>query len=351
MKFFNIDQHISVIADLKQIFAGLGHQIDDWCLSGHAFVFNRRSDNDKCPMLAGENWCGFVKREDWNKFFDLYSAELAQYDAFICCYPPVFAYLYKRFNKPIICHIPIRYDYSMHNQPENIEAFNEYLKQDHIILTANNKYDKMYCEAFLGKEVTHIPSLCRYTGAQYTASDMRFLYYSSYLIDGLNEHIVRRETVLPNGYSWSDITSFQGIVHFPYQVSSMSIFEHYSENVPLFFPSEEFMIELYQQGRVLDHYSSYKLANNPPGSLAPYTGEYDPNQYDNIDAVRHWLQYADYYDREWMPHITYFDSIDQLNEQVRTVNLKEITEKMVVANVKRKQRVYDMWENMLARLT
>ena len=39
MKFFNIDLHISVIADIKKIFTDLGHEVDDWSLSGHAWAF------------------------------------------------------------------------------------------------------------------------------------------------------------------------------------------------------------------------------------------------------------------------------------------------------------------------
>jgi hypothetical protein len=57
------------------------------------------------------NWCGFQERKLWNEFYDTYAKELEQYDGFICCYPPIFAMLYQRFNKPIIIDIPIRYEY------------------------------------------------------------------------------------------------------------------------------------------------------------------------------------------------------------------------------------------------
>ena len=35
MKFFNIDCHASVIADIKYIFEKLGHKVDHKSLSGH----------------------------------------------------------------------------------------------------------------------------------------------------------------------------------------------------------------------------------------------------------------------------------------------------------------------------
>ncbi|MCJ7767674.1 hypothetical protein MUP79_04735, partial [Candidatus Bathyarchaeota archaeon] len=43
------------------------------------------------------------------------------------------------------------------------------------------------------------------------------------------------------GRSWIDD---KGIIHMPYECSTMSIFEQYSANVPLFFPSKSFLKEL-----------------------------------------------------------------------------------------------------------
>jgi len=42
LSFFNLDLHVSVIADVRTIFAALGHRVTDWTLSGHAWVFGRR---------------------------------------------------------------------------------------------------------------------------------------------------------------------------------------------------------------------------------------------------------------------------------------------------------------------
>ena len=41
MKLFNLDCHISVIADLKKIFEDLNHQVTSWSVSGHNWVFDR----------------------------------------------------------------------------------------------------------------------------------------------------------------------------------------------------------------------------------------------------------------------------------------------------------------------
>jgi len=43
MKFFNVDCHVSVIADLKDIFQNLGHEVTSWSLSAYAYNLERDS--------------------------------------------------------------------------------------------------------------------------------------------------------------------------------------------------------------------------------------------------------------------------------------------------------------------
>ena len=44
MKFFNIDLHVSVIADIRRIFNDLGHDVDDWTLSGAVMAAHYSTD-------------------------------------------------------------------------------------------------------------------------------------------------------------------------------------------------------------------------------------------------------------------------------------------------------------------
>ena len=49
IKLFNIDLHISVIADIKDIFNKLSDNIEitDWSISGHTWVINRKKADVK----------------------------------------------------------------------------------------------------------------------------------------------------------------------------------------------------------------------------------------------------------------------------------------------------------------
>lgn len=356
MRFFNIDQHISVVADLKKIFSDLGHTIDDVCLSGHASVMGRQRDS--VPMLDGDKWCGFVQRHAWNEFFETYP-DLDQYDGFICCYPPIFSYLYKRYNKPIIIDIPIRYEYPCQSSAKDWNEFNEYLREGisekKIHLVANNLYDAKYTEAFLGQSVEHIPSICEYTNAMYARNKNVFLYYSAKPFNEFaGTNVKRKHDELKFGHTWQEVAEYAGIIHFPYNISTMSTFEQYTANIPIFCPSINFILELYKTGllyRVLEQTSWNATFGRPSGSvIKPLINVPDPNDFADIDSVKYWLKYADYYNNDVMPDIIQFDSFEDLKRKLIYTDLDSVSNCMKITNAKNKELVYSKWEKILQGL-
>lgn len=353
MKLFSVDQHISVVADLKQIWSTMGHSVADVCLSGHAPVMGRRKDS--VPMLDGDSWCGFDERKDWNRWYMTYGNKLKHFDAFVACYPPIWAMLYKRFDKPVIIDIPIRYEYGT-NTVERWQAFNEYLlagqTTNMVHLVANSRYDKEYTETFLGVRcVEHIPSLCAYTGAQYLPVDNRVLYYSTAPIADLGPVYARKHDTLAFGHSWQDVAGFRCIVHFPYNVSTMSIFEQYTSNIPLLFPTRDFLVDLYAHGYpVLEQMSWNSTYRKPPGSILKPECQYDPNDYSNLESVKYWLQFADFYNTEWMQNIIYFSSFEELNYLVDHVDFAKVSNAMRTENETRSKRVHEKWRFVIGKV-
>lgn len=340
MKFFNIDFHASIIADISRIFKDLGHDSVDWTLSGHAWIFNKQKAN--IPVL--NDWQNMVSKELWNDFYKIYSNELNQYDSFITCYPPSFSLLYKKFEKPIIMHMAIRYEHPFTSNPGAWGYLNNYVREGvdagKIILVANSIYDKKYCESFVGREVRYIPSLCDYAD-KYNGKKDGFIYFSRNPIPNVQaRHWNQR-------YHFNDLANYSGIIHFPYQISTMSIFEQYTSNIPLFFPSQEYLLSLYQTGynvlKELSWTSYFNLSNKSP---IKYQAPYDPNDYKDIAGIRHWLQYADFYS-EFMPHINYFNSIEELNDMIEKVDLSVTSQKMREKNIERKEYVYKSWEEVI----
>jgi hypothetical protein len=348
MNFFNIDQHISGILDCKDIFPLFGHTIKDVCMSGHAALLNRQGE--RVPMLQGDNWCGVIGGDKWDSLYEKYGDMLSKYDAFLTFYPPIFSVLYEKFDKPILVYIPIRYEYGVDGRPELWEKFNEFLRKDNIILVANSLYDQKYTESFVGKEVTYIPNLCEYTKAKYNPINDSFIYYAGITLN-LPPAMTRKHDALKFGHSWQDVCNYKGIIHFPYQVSTMSMFEQYMANVPLFYPTKRYLLELIFENKleVMHHTSWNQLFKRSSKSAIPFNAAFDPNNYSDKESVEYWLQFADFYNEDQFPFITYFDSFEDIcaiNDMSQD-RLNEISLNMQMANKRRKELVLSQWGSIL----
>ena len=351
MKFFNIDSHISVIEDLKTIFNNLGHEVDSLSISDHNWIFGRNPSS--VEVINKNNWQNLDKNL-CDRFFESYKNKLIEYDGFICTYPPSFSMLFERFNKPIILQIPIRYETPFFNDPNKWNEFNKFLQRNidigKVIPVANSEYDKKYFEFFVKRECELIPNICDYTNTNWNPTKNKFLY-SGRLSVNFDENIVDDRSKL-HMYKWSDISSYNGIIIIPYNCSTMSIFEHYTANIPLFCPSKIFMKHLYSKHNdsVLSELTWNKTKNLKQGSSIDCDREKDPNMYNDVEIMSKWIELSDFYNIDWMPHIVYFDSFEDLKQKMKTTNLEEVSNNMREFNIIRKQKIHDKWNNILERV-
>lgn len=311
LRLFNIDLHISVIADvthiLKDIY-GDGIDITNWSISGHNWVFGKPVADVK--VVNQHTWKN-INEKMIEEFVEQYRDELSQYDGFIVTHTPVLALLYETFNKPIIVVNSCRYEqpFSWKGDITGWNWLNSKLKNmKNVHFISNNRADQEYLKLGAGVESTLIPSLCLYTGATYTGA--------------LNGQVIQHGTY-PPGYTWEWLYSNKAIVHVPYEISTMSIFEQYSANVPLFFPTKRFLREL----------QSLKSVYGP---LHPYLGV--------CADMNWWIDRADYYS---LPHIIYFDSEQDLNDKIQTLDFQEVSKKMEEHNKLRKAHVYQQWKDVI----
>ena len=321
MKFFNLDLHISVIEDIKDIFNDLGHEVTSWNISGHNWVFGRSVP--QVDVVNQQTWKS-IDQNMCDQFYARYRDELADYDGFIACYPPAFALLYEKFDKPIIVVAATRYEYPTSNN-DNQRTWLDYklksmIDSGQIIPIANNKYDKFYCEYFLEREFTHIPSICKYTNCKYAGSQ-------DPIVSGRTRIGNYKHTSDLGRFKWKDLYDHKAIIHIPYNVSIMSICEQYTANVPLFFPTINFgkklngyMSELF----FVKYYTSYKELRDKTT-----------------------LNLSDFYDDEWMPYVEYFDSINSLEQKMNYLDLNDISNNMKVFNISRQTKVLNLWKGMI----
>jgi hypothetical protein len=318
MNFFNIDCHISVIADIKNIFEDLGHKVDSWSLSGHKWVFNLPN----CPseIINENNWKN-LNEEMVEIFYKFHKDELDKYDAFICAYPPCFLKLFEKFNKPIIVIAATRYDYPFADDPKRLAWLEESLNNNkNLILVANNQFDQKYCELFLEKKWQWIPSLCKYTNSKYKPIKNQSIIFSKFLIDFNNHDFIHQSKI--HQYSWDELYSYQSIIHLPYNVSTMSIFEQYEAGVPLNFPSLEYAIELINNKIPL--FSEIVFPNN------------NPDRQPNLFLNKKWLSYSDFYNGTIKASFFQLDNIKKPEINIDYQSNKDI--------------IYSLWTKILNEL-
>jgi len=327
MRFFNLDLHQSVIEDVRDIFNRLyGNQVSitTWSISEHNWIFKKPEVDIR--HINQDEWTDFTE-ERIRLFQETYDHQLRTYDAFIVTHTPVFAMLYEKYGKPIIIVNSCRYDqpFCLTNDTYMLGQFNAFLHRfrENLYIVSNNLADQQYLFTKAGITSTHISSLCLYTNAVYEPKKKEFVMYST------SSHIFPPHPLLVKkpgpGYTWKQLYEFRGMVHTPYDMSTMSIFEQYWAGVPLFFPSRRFYKELVAEGK-MEFISIYEKW----GQLCP----------DEMDA---WLDNAD-----WLilPGLYYYDSFDQLIQMLETfedihsdLRWRYITES--------KERILGQWKMLL----
>lgn len=346
MRFFNLDCHISVIADIHHIFAALGHTVDSWSLSGHNWVFGRSSS--RVEIINEHTWRDLCP-DMCNAFYNRYKDDLASYDAFIVTYPPAFAWAFEKWHKPIIIVAPIRYETPFSGHPLLWAWFNHYLRcgfdYGTIIPIANNIYDAQYAERFTQHRWRHIPSLCEYTGVQWQGNRPEYILHSRQTMNVPGT--VHRSEVLPIGYQWKDLMAFRGAVYWPYNASTMTIFENYAQGVPMFFPSFQFAKQMREkdQNSIFTELSWNQICGLPNYSLLGER-EADPNAYDRPDFMMEWAKLSDFYQAH-MPKIQYFDSFEELPDRLATFKAKDVSEQMLNDFPAHKESVYKAWSEVI----
>ena len=155
-------------------------------------------------------------------------------------------------------------------------------------------------------------------------------------------------------HTFEDVAKYRGIIHVPYQISVMSIFEQYRMNIPMFFPSPE-LLARWQ----VDHYimpeRSFNGAffNQRPNAsiITPHPSQAnvpDPkNEYD-YESILYWMRFADFY--QIMPHSFIYESIDDLVDLLSKLDdaaLRRTSYSMRAYNIEFKKKIIKTWKTIL----
>lgn len=314
MNLYNIDMHISVIHDIKTIFNKLGHTIESICMSGHTWVNNEEPKTTE--VINNSNWKN-INQEMCDNFYNKYKDKLKHIDAFIHSYPPAFALLFEKFNKPIITIACTRFEYPCEDKNWLISGLSRLKKNNQIIPITNNLFDKKHCEVYTNFEWKHISSLCDYMKVRYKPTNnfiiwSKSIYFNNKLIEKFN---------IENKYNRNDNVKYKGIIHIPYNISIMSAFEQYYCNIPLFVPTVE-CLNNWRDKNVLSEL------------------------YFNNNSDFKWIELSDWYDDDNMPYTVKYKNEEDLYNKL-DCDCEEISGKMYEFNKIRKNKIYNQWESVL----
>jgi hypothetical protein len=352
LQLFNLDLHIGVISDLKDLFADLDIGVTDWTLSAHAGAIGRHRE----PVLVvNELTWRSIGPEMVTEFDRRYGRYLSGFDGFICTYPPAFIPLFMRYDKPIIGVAATRYEQPFTADRTRWSWLDSELRKasegGQLSLVANNRADRDYLKHFTGLDSALISSMCRYPRAPFTGRLPAFAIASrdtkldSMIERGTADAAQARGRLFHGRPSWSQLHDVRGWVHIPYNVSQMALFEQYYAGVPIFVPNERLLMELHHQhpGAVLSEISFYQIRHLDQSQLAAN----DPNKTTAPSVLRWWVDRADFSPGGELREVSRFGSIDELSHLLRTSDVASISERYRENNVEREQRVLSQWSSLL----
>lgn len=332
MKFYNIDMHISIIHDLNTIFKNLGHEIDSVCMSGHCWVNNQLPRST--DIVNRNNWLS-IDQTLCDRFYERYKNDLKDVDAFVHSYPPAFALLFEKFEKPIITIACTRFEFpcsTLERSKWLVDGLKRLKNKNLLYPIANNLFDKKYCETYTGFEWEYISSLCDYIKGTYSPTTDKFVSWTRCNNIILTHKDFDSSFKISNPYNRNDLVKFKGIIHIPYNISIMSAFEQYYSNIPLFVPTVNCLKNWVKSGKNVLSELYF------PGVDRPF------------EIKKEWLDLSDWYIDSNMPYTIKFESEEDLYDKLDNTDLTAISNKMKEFNLIRKDRIYSQWKNLLNRL-
>jgi hypothetical protein len=200
-----------------------------------------------------------------------------------------------------------------------------------LLAVSNNRADQDYLFSGTGVISAHIPSLCLYTDAVYAPSKSEFVCFGDRGFFPPSPLLVEKPT---HGYTWKDLYSYKGIVHIPYEMSTMSLFEQYSAGVPLWLPTKQY-------------YKECILRRNMPfGSI--YASVCPAQLQNRLQSLDFWLDRADYYDAENFRGIHFYDSPEDCIRQLTAFHESPMERAERQAWIAaRRNTVFLMWADLL----
>jgi hypothetical protein len=348
---FNLDLHVAVVADARTQLERSGLSLVDWTVSGHSWTVGR--SRDPVAIVNERTWHAFGPRMV-RRFRAVYGSYLAGFRGFLATYPPCFALLYEGL-APTLAIAATRYEWPFTHHARGWEWLDEGLRRGiddgWLTLIANNRADADYIENYTGLRPAHVPSACSYVEEEYTGRMPAAVICTNdnALARSIGNELRHATVPLREGlgahYSQAALYDHRALIYIPYNVSLMTLFEHYTACAPIYMPDRGFLKQLTREhpSAVLSSVSFTQVTGRPP---APHATARDLNDLRDGEVIDWYLDRADFYDETWMPHIRQFESWSHLDDLLEKDDPRETSERMQADRAERLRRIAALWDEL-----
>lgn len=374
LKLFGMDHHHAVLWDVKKILRPLGVQVDFVWLSD-----GRDPVNEAMPcQIPGFLSSMDVYRKPANESLSEETKKFIledSYDGVLTAHSLVTCHRLKELGLPMVHVNSTRFgndwiqDIDKHAQL--VTSIEHLLKTNRLRLVHNNHGDRQYLHQYIphihtNQEVV-IPSLCesllrlrqkapqnpkiliwdtrQVLLHQDKSPFMKQLYMKckQSLGDKIESQAIllaQNQKYLPEGY----LDDYTAVLHIPYNISTMSMFEQVRANIPIWVPSKRLLKELWSNEKEPNELSWCAFA---PGS------EKNASTMDNVrnpDIIQRWLDNADFYNKDVLPLALEFDSIEEFVEKAFSVDYQALMNQAEETQQKRREEITFLWEQVLQKV-
>jgi hypothetical protein len=369
---WSMDMHISPIANAKALLEPMGVTFMDNSLSGHC---QRTKTCAKSLKVLTRDNAEAADEGLQQQFAAAYKndKEFQRANIFMCFHPSAMCEFFIPFmsDKRRIFVIPTtRYEMGRWSK-ERWSKWNQNLQliasKSSNVVASNNHYDADYVEYFSGVKPIYLPSHISMTGILYTAESSDILVaplHTDVSDHGLNfgSEAIGRElrklsprfkqlrTKYKGHYSYAQLASNTAILHIPYQVSVMSLFEQYAMAIPLLVPTPEFLWTLHNEYNIMKErtWQQQNTGKRERKSLLPPflkdSTVPDPNDDLTREAFLFWVKKGDFWTFE---HILTFDSWGALQTILDETDFQEVSRNMRLAHRVYLDETRSTWEDLL----
>lgn len=345
LRLYCLDFHLSVVEDVTSILNHMfGSKIHIQCDFASNYARFRGLPKARHAVFKHRDDLKALSSSLIQHVNEKYHGRFSQFDGFLVTHTPPLALIYEAYNKPVFVVNSTRYEHPSNQSLVQWEWVNQGLRRMHkkglLHIVSNNAADQEYLRLGSGLPSPIVPSLCMYTNMHYSPQVQEIpVFWSSdgvKLPSGFMDHpsLVPK----PRDYKFEDLQKYLAIVHIPYEVSTMTIFEHYSAGIPLLVPSKSYLKDLLRRDdnsvSLLSRYSLFMGCKQWPKAL--------DIAFQDATYLDFWLDRADFY--TW-PHIITFDSIADFHEKLVITDFAATSMAMQTTMKQRKGEVFQFWKS------